>query len=302
MSVEVRNERFREVVGSGAELEQLGTGFEFTEGATWDPRDSCLIFSDMPGNLMRKWSADGGVEAFRQPSNMANGNFFDREGRLITCEHATSRVVRMEPDGSMTTLASHYGDKELNSPNDVIVRSDGSIFFTDPIYGRAEYYGLPRQQQLGVQGVYRIDADGCGPHLLVSDFDQPNGLSLAVDESKMYINDTPKGHIREFDVAPDGSLAGGGVWAEVTGEGDGATDGLTIDREGNLYTTGPRGIHVFGPDAICLGVIHVPEVAANFTWGGDDLRTLFVTASSSLYRTRVKVPGRQTFHFPGASR
>lgn len=293
MSVEIRDERFRDVVGDDAELERLGTGYEFTEGAVWDYRGKFLIFSDMPGNIMRKWSDEGGIETFRQPSNMANGNFFDREGRLITCEHATSRVVRMEHDGSMTTLASHYGDKELNSPNDVVVRSDGTIFFTDPIFGRVEYYGLPREQQLDVQGVYRIDPNGRGLHLLVSDFSQPNGLSLSVDESKMYINDTPNGHIREFDVAPDGSLSGGDVWAEVTGDGDGVTDGLTVDSGGNLFTSGPGGIHVFGPDATRLGVIHVPEVAANFTWGHDDLRTLFITGSTSLYRTRVMVPGRQ---------
>ena len=293
MSVEIRDERFREVVGDDAEMERLGTGYEFAEGAVWDYRGKYLIFSDMPGNIMRKWSAEGGIETFRQPSNMANGNFFDREGRLITCEHATSRVVRMEHDGSMTTLASHYGDKELNSPNDLVVRSDGTIFFTDPIFGRVEYYGLPREQQLDVQGVYRIDPNGRGPHLLVSDFSQPNGLSLSVDESKMYINDTPNGHIREFDVAPDGSLSGGDVWAEVTGDGDGVTDGLTVDSGGNLYTSGPGGIHVFWPDATSVGVIHVPEVVANFTWGDDDLRTLFITGSTSLYRTRVKVPGRQ---------
>jgi gluconolactonase len=292
MSVEIRDERFRDVVGDDADVERLATGFEFTEGAMWDPRGKFLIFSDMPGNIMRKWSADNGVETFRQPSNKANGNFWDREGRLITCEHATSKLVRMEHDGSMTTLASHYGDKELNSPNDVVVRSDGTIFFTDPIFGRVEYFGVPREQQLDIQGVYRIDPDGSGPHLLVSDFSQPNGLSLSLDESQLYINDTPNFHIREFDVVADGSLSGGDVWADVTGDADGNTDGLTFDSAGNLFTTGPGGIHVFAPDATSLGIIHVPEKAANFTWGEDDLQTLYITASTSLYRTRLKVPGR----------
>ncbi|NQW18662.1 MAG: SMP-30/gluconolactonase/LRE family protein [Chloroflexi bacterium] len=292
MSVEIRDDRFRDVVGDSADVERLATGFKFTEGAMWDPRGKYLIFSDMPGNIMRKWSAENGIETFRQPSNMANGNFWDREGRLITCEHATSRVVRMEHDGSLTTLASHSGDLELNSPNDVVVRSDGTIFFTDPIFGRVEFYGLPREQQLDVQGVYRIEPDGTGPHLLVSDFSQPNGLSLSLDESKLYINDTPNAHIREFDVSSDGSLSGGAVWADVTGDADGNTDGLTFDSAGNLFTTGPGGIHVFASDGISLGVIHVPEGTANFTWGDDDLQTLYITASTSLYRTRVKVPGR----------
>lgn len=293
MSVEIRDERFRQVVGDDAPLEQLGTGFKFTEGAVWNPATEHLIFSDMPGNIMRAWTAEGGIAVFRQPSNMANGNYYDREGRLITCEHATSRVTRTERDGSITVLASHYQGKELNSPNDVVVKRDGAIYFSDPSFGRMEYFGVPRKQELSFQGVFRIDPQTGEVAAVASDFTQPNGLCFSLDESRLFINDTPKGHIRVFDVNADGSLSGGRVWAEVKGEGNGGPDGMKIDSESNVYCTGPGGIHIFAPDATDLGVIKIPEVAANFTWGGDDLRSLFITASTSLYRTRVKVPGHK---------
>lgn len=295
MSVEIRDERFRDVVGDDAPLEQLGTGFTFTEGPVWSPAGGYLIFSDMPGNIMRKWSPSGGIETFRQPSNMANGNFYDPQGRLVTCEHATSRVTRTEPDGDITVLASHFQGKELNSPNDVVAKSDGAVYFTDPSFGRNEFFGVPREQGLSVQGLYRIEPGTERLRLLVSDFVQPNGLSFSVDESQLFVNDTMRGHIRVFDVREDGGLANSGIWAEVTGEGDGVPDGLKVDSAGNVYCTGPGGIHVFAPDATPLGVIHVPDVTSNFTWGGDDLRSLFATASTSLYRTRVKVPGRRVF-------
>ena len=243
----------------------------------------------------RPWTADAGVEVFRQPSNMANGNAYDSQRRLITCEHATSRLVRAEPDGAMTVLASHFEGKELNSPNDVVVKSDGTIYFTDPIFGRVEYYGVPREQELGHQGVYRVNPDGSDLTLLVSDFSQPNGLTFSLDESQLFVNDTPNGHIRVFEVEANGNISNSRVWAEVTGEGEGVPDGLKKDSGGNVYTTGPGGIHVFAPDGASLGVMHVPEGLANFNWGGDDFRTLFATASTSLYRTRVITPGLPAF-------
>ena len=295
MNVEIRNERFRDVVGEDAHVEQLGTGFDFTEGPMWNHAENHLIFSDMPGNIMRKWTPDGGIQTFRQPSNMANGNFYDREGRLVTCEHATSRVTRTELDGSITVLASHYAGKELNSPNDVIVKSDGSVYFSDPSFGRVEYYGVPRNQELPFQGVYRLDTDSGDLTLLADDFDQPNGLCFSADESRLFVNDTMKGHIRLFDVAADGTVSNSRVWAEVTGDREGVCDGMKLDSRGHLYTTGPGGIHVFAPDASSLGIIYMPESAANFCWGEDDLRSLFITASTSLYRVRVMVPGTTVF-------
>ena len=245
----------------------------------------------MPGDHMRRWTAQTGITTFRRPSNKANGNAYDRSGRIVTCEHATSRVTRSEADGSITVLATHQDGKELNSPNDIVVKSDGSIYFTDPTYGRLEYYGVPRDAELDFQGVYRIDAGSGRLTLLADDFAQPNGLCFTPDETRLYVNDTEAGHIRVFSVEGDGSLSGGGVWATVAGDGAGAPDGLKVDRDGNVYCCGPGGIHVFAPDATSLGVIKVPEVAANFCWGDADMQSIFITASTSLYRTRTKIPG-----------
>ena len=292
---EVRDPRFREVVGDDAPMERIGAGFAFTEGPVWRPRERHLIFSDMPDDHMRSWSAAGGVTTFRRPSNKANGNAYDPAGRLVTCEHATSRVTRTEPDGALTVLAARFEGRELNSPNDVAVKRDGAVYFTDPNYGRREYFGVPREQELDFQGVYRIAPGGGALSLLADDFAQPNGLCFDGAEARLFVNDTERGHIRVFDVEADGGVRGGGVWAETTGEAAGVPDGMKTDSEDNVYCTGPGGIHVFAPDAACLGVIPVPEGAANFTWGDEDLRSLFITASTSLYRTRVRVPGRPAF-------
>ena len=292
MSIEIRDERLRDVVVPEVTFETLADGFLFTEGPLWDPRNRRLLFSDIPGNLIAQWRHAGGASVFRSPSNMSNGLAWDRDGRLLCCEHATSRLTRTEADGAVTVLASTYQGKELNSPNDVVVRSDGGIYFTDPTYGRMEYYGVPRTPQLGFRGVYRAEPDGGGVTLLVSDFGQPNGLCFSRDESRLFVNDTDRMHIRVFDVLADGMLGKGRIWAELSGEGAGAPDGMKIDSAENLYCCGPGGIHVFDSTAACLGVIRVPHAAANFTWGDDDLRSLFITATSMLYRIRVRVPGR----------
>ena len=295
MNVEIRDERFRDVVGDDAPVEELATGFDFTEGAMWNHAGAYLVFSDMPGNIMRKWTAARGIEVFRQPSNMANGNYYDLQGRLITCEHSTSRVTRTEHDGSITILATQYDGKQLNSPNDVIVKSDGSIYFSDPTFGRMAYYGVERKPDLAFRGVYRLSPRSGELTLLVEDFDQPNGLTFSLDERHLFINDTMRAHIRVFDVDDDGTIWNGRVWADVTGDRDGLADGMKIDSGGNLYCTGPGGVQVFASDASCLGTIYVPQGVTNFTWGDSDLRTLFITAGSSLYRTRVEVPGRILF-------
>lgn len=292
MSVEIRDTRFESVVGKTVQFEKLGTGFLFTEGPLWHAQGTYLLFSDMPGDHLRRWSAKDGVTTFRKPSNKSNGLAWDRRGRLLACEHATSSVTRTEVDGSITVLAGHYEGKELNSPNDIICKSDGAIYFSDPTYGRMEYYGVPRPCQLAFQGVYRLDTERKTLILLADDFGQPNGLCFSLDEKRLFINDTDRQHIRVFGVHADGTLDQGRVWAETTGSGQGAPDGMKIDSGGNLYCCGPGGIHVFDPDATCLGVIQVPEGVANFTWGDDGLRSLFITASTSLYRIKVRVPGR----------
>jgi len=292
MSVEIRDPRFKSVVGDSVSFERIANGFLFTEGPLWHPGEQSLLFSDMPGDHMRKWTEGTGVTTFRKPCAQSNGLTWDREGRVIVCEHATSCLTRIEPDGRVTVLASHHDGKELNSPNDVVVKSDGGIYFTDPIYGRKEYYGNPRPLQLDFRGVYRAEPDGRKLTLLADDFGQPNGLCFSLDEQRLFVNDTERKHIRVFDIAADGTLRNGKVWAETVGEGGGAPDGMKIDIEGNVYCCGPGGIHVFAPDAVCLGVIRMPEQTANFCFGDGDFRSLYVTASSSVYRIRVRIPGR----------
>jgi gluconolactonase len=213
----------------------------------------------------------------------------------VSCEHGTSRVVREERDGTLTVLASHWQGKELNSPNDIVVKSDGAIYFSDPTFGRIrEDVGIPRPLTLDFRGVYRIDPGGA-LSVVVDDFEQPNGLCFSLDERRLFINDTPRKHIRVFDVQPDGGIANGRVFGKTTGEAPGAPDGMKLDSLGRLYCTGPGGIHVFDHDGRCLGVILTPERPTNMAWGDDDLRTLYITAQTSLYRARLETPGRLTY-------
>lgn len=276
-------------------FEQLGTGFLFTEGPVWHPTGRFLLWSDMPGDVIRRWSAAGGVTVFRQPCSKSNGLAWDRQGRLLACEHASSQVSRTEADGRVVAVATHYQGKQLNSPNDLVCRSDGGVYFTDPPYGRAKFYGVERPQELAFQGVYRVGADAKSPELLVDDFDRPNGLCFSLDDSRLFVNDTARQHIRVFDVTRTGGLAGGRVWAETRGDKPGAPDGMKLDSAGAVYCCGPGGIHVFEPDGTLREVIEVPEYTANMAFGDDDYRSLFITASTSLYRIRVPVAGRPVF-------
>jgi gluconolactonase len=295
VNVSIRDPRFAEVVGPTVAFERIATGCLFTEGPLWHPRERYLLWSDMPGDHLRQWSAADGVRTHRKPCHMSNGLTWDREGRLLACEHASSQVTRTERDGRITPLATHFEGKQLNSPNDIVCAADGGIYFTDPPYGRAEFYGIKREQELSFQGVFRVGRDPESPVLLVDDFDRPNGLCFSLDGGRLFVNDTARQHIRVFDVRPDGTLSDGRVWAETVGDRPGAPDGMKIDSAGNVYCCGPGGIHVFTPDAVCLGVIHVPEHTANFAWGDADYRSLYITASTSVYRIRVRVPGLPAF-------
>jgi gluconolactonase len=291
LSVSIRDPRFAQVVGPSVEFERIATGCLFTEGPLWHPTGHYLLWSDMPGDHLRRWSAKDGVTTFRKPCNMSNGLTWDRQGRLLACEHASSQVTRTEADGRIAPVATHYQGKQLNSPNDIVCARDGGIYFSDPPYGRMKVYGVPREQELAFQGVYRAGGDAKTPTLLADDFDRPNGLCFSLDERRLFVNDTARKHIRVFEVGASGGLSNGRVWAETVGEGAGAPDGMKIDSAGNVYCCGPGGIHLFDPEAVCLGVIHVPEHTANFAWGDSDFRSLYITASTSVYRIRVKVPG-----------
>ena len=256
-----------------------------------------MIFSDILGNSLYRWSEEGGVETLRRNSYMANGNAYDRQGRVITCEHATSRLTRTDfaNGGELEVLASHFEGKELNSPNDVVVKSDGAIYFTDPTSGRSAGYGVPRQPELSFSGVYRLEPESGELTLLIDDFAKPNGLCFSQDESLLFVNDTERQHIRVFDMLADGRVGNGRLFANLIGDKPGVADGMKIDQDDNLYSCGPGGIHIFNQSGKFLGVVETPEFATNFVFGDDDLQTLYITASTSLYRLRVNVPGVATF-------
>ncbi|MGH6718456.1 MAG: SMP-30/gluconolactonase/LRE family protein [Alphaproteobacteria bacterium] len=279
--------RFAAVVGPAPEHETIGAGYAFTEGPVWHPRDGTLVFSDIPADRLHRWRPGRPVEVLREPSHMANGNTLDRAGRLLTCEHATSRVTRTEPDRRLTVIASHWAGKQLNSPNDIVVRGDGRVYFTDPTYGREAETGVARDPELAFQGVYRVDPDG-RLALVADDFGQPNGLAFTPDERRLYVNDTVAGTIRVFEVDADGHARGGAVWAVVP---EGGCDGMKVDRLGNVYCCGNAGIHVFAADATPLGVLGFDRFAANLCFGGDDARWLYVTLSDRVVRLRVATPG-----------
>jgi gluconolactonase len=279
------------IVQPGSLPEQILSGFEFLEGPAWHPATRMLVFSDIIGDTLYRWDENNGVSKLRAPSHMANGNAWDEEGRLLTCEHATSRVSRGDSSGRYEVLASHYQGRELNSPNDIVVKRDGSIYFTDPNSGRGSRFGVARPQELEFQGVFRIDPLTFDLTLLIDDFSKPNGLCLSLDESVLFINDTDKQHIRVFDVMRDGSIENGRIWAETGGKEPGVADGMKIDSGGNLYCCGSGGIHVFDAGGDRIGIIGTPEFATNFTWGGTNLTELYITATHSIYRLRTKVPG-----------
>lgn len=290
MALDVRDEQLLKLVDTEAAVEQLVTGCQFTEGPLWHATERFLLFSDIPANKMRRWDANSGMTIFRDPSGKSNGLTYDKGGHLIACEHANRRVSRTTADGQVFAIASHYEGKRLNSPNDVVVKSDGSIYFTDPPYGLSAAYGVESEKELDFQGVYRLSPNGDTLTLLVDDFDRPNGLCFSPDESILYINDTERMHVRAFDVKPDGTIANDRVFGEEEGD-TGKPDGMKVDVQGNVYLTGPDGIWVFAPDGTHLGIILVPERTANLAWGGDDWKSLFITASTSVYRVECNGAG-----------
>jgi gluconolactonase len=298
VSVRAESDQLHELIDANAEVEQIGTGFTFTEGPIWNPSGNFLLFSDMPGDTRRRWDEQTGVTEVAKPSNKGNGMTLDAQGRLIVCEHVTSSVVRMDPNGTGSgreVLATHYEGKELNSPNDVIVHSSGAIYFSDPTYGRVPGFGVEREQDLDFQGVYRLAPEGRDPELLVDDFVQPNGLCFSPDESLLYINDTDPSHIRVFDVADDGTISNSRLFAEGIGDAAKAeyVDGMKCDERGNVWVTGTNGIWVFSPGGEHLGIVEIPENAGNIHWGGPDWSWLFVPATTSVYRVKTKTRGRR---------
>ena len=297
---QIDDDRFRYLTVGSSRLDKLYDGCRWAEGPVWFNDIGCLLFSDIPNQRILRWSANGlqdqSVSVFRQPSNFANGHTRDGAGRLVSCEHGTRRVTRTEIDGSITVLADSFQGKRLNSPNDVVVHSDGSIWFTDPTYGiLSDYEGYRATPEQSAHGVYRIDPSGLMA-LVADDFGQPNGLVFSPDESKLYIADSafshdplaPR-HIRVFDVVA-GKLTNSRVFAHIDA---GLPDGIRMDQDGNVWSSAADGVHCFAPDGTRLGKILVPEAVANLTFGGPQRNRLFITATSSLYAIYVAATGVQ---------
>jgi gluconolactonase len=291
---------FHELVAGDATLERLADGFWFTEGPVWIPgrggEPGHLLFNDIPGQVRRRWDVDGRVTDVARPTNNANGMALDHEGRLLICEHASSRVIRLERDGATTVLASRYAGVELNSPNDVVVAADGSVWFTDPRYGRRAVHGIERPVALPFCGVYRIAEPVPGGRLeaVINDLGTPNGLCFSPDGRWLYVNDTEDMKVHRYRVTAQGGVADAEVFFDegVAFDADmGFPDGMKCDELGNIWVTGPGGIWVVDPTGVRLGVVETPAIVGNFCFGGPDGRWLLVCATDRLLRLRTRVRG-----------
>jgi gluconolactonase len=293
---------FADLIDPDAELTCLGTGYEFTEGPVWVPAEKALLFSDIPGDTRWRWTQQGGMEVDLRPTFKGNGMALDSDGNLLVCEQVSSCLVRFR-GGRRELVAFHHGGVYLNSPNDVITRgADGSIYFTDPDYGRwNDWIGCERSKDgstsvsgLGFRGLYRVPPGGGDLELLVGEdeFEEPNGLCFSPDERLLYVNDSSARNVKVFDVSADGSLGPSRVIAEGIGTGvprEGNVDGMECDELGNVWVTGPGGVWVLTPDGEHIGTVATPEVCGSLCWGGEDLRSLFLMTSTTVHVTRTKV-------------
>jgi gluconolactonase len=301
----VRNDpALDKLVSPGTKIEKLHGGFRFIEGPVWVNAGSYLLFSDLASNAIMKWSSDGNVSVFRKgifagsyPDGVqigSNGLTLDKQGRLIAAEHGNRRVSRMEKDGTISVLADRYEGKRLNSPNDLVCKSNGDIYFTDPPGLYRTYPEGPNapKRELDFAGVYRVTAPG-KVELATKEVPYPNGIAFSPDEKRLYVaSSRPEKFWMVFSVEANGSLSGGKKFFDATNiPGEGVPDGMKVDRMGNIYATGPAGIMIFTPDAKLLGTIELPEIPANLNWGDADGRTLYITARTSLYRIRMNVAG-----------
>jgi len=296
--IESLDPRFNACLIGHARIERLWSGARWLEGPAWFAAGRYLLMSDIPNNrILRYDDTDGSISVFRQPSNNSNGHTVDRQGRLLSCEHLGRRVTRTEHDGTVTVVADRYKGKRLNSPNDVVVKSDGSIWFTDPSYGILyDYEGGRAESEIGACNVYRVDGASGDVTIVADDFDKPNGLAFSPDEKFLYIADTgishnPKGpkHIRKFAVKADGkSLGSSSVFAECTA---GLFDGFRLDEAGRIWTSAGDGVHCYDPDGTLIGKLAIPELVANVCFGSAKLNRLFICGTTSLYSCFLAVRG-----------
>lgn len=293
---QILDERFRPCIRTSANIERLHGGCRWSEGPVYFPAQRTLLWSDIPNDRMLRYDeVSGQVGVFRQPANYSNGNTVDRQGRLVSCEHGERRVVRTEHDGAVTVLADRFQGKRFNSPNDVVVRSDDSIWFTDPTYGiDSDYEGNKADSEIGARHVYRIDPGTGKVGIVADDFIQPNGLAFSPDERRLYIADTGLGDgvMRVFEVGDDGRLSGGGEFARCK---TGRYDGFRVDSEGRIWTSAGEAIHCYQADGELIGRVVMPERVSNLVFGGHKRNRLFITATSSLYSLLVAVNGAKTF-------
>jgi gluconolactonase len=297
---EVLDERFEQLFVGTAQLDKLFTGCRWAEGPAYFPAGRYLVWSDIPNDrILRYDECNGETSIFRQPAGNTNGHTVDRQGRLVSCEHGGRRVSRTEFDGSVTTLADAYNGKRLNSPNDVVVKSDGSIWFTDPSYGiDSDYEGNKSPREQKANRVYRIDPKSGAIAVVADDFVQPNGIAFSPDESELYIVDTGATHkkngphhMRRFAVSGS-KLKDKGVFAECTA---GFFDGFRFDSDGRIWTSAFDGVHCYDPDGTLIGKVLVPEIVANCCFGGPKRNYLYICGTTSLYAVRLKVNGAKTF-------
>jgi gluconolactonase len=288
--LEVIDERFAAVHGDGR-VERFDVGCRWAEGPVYVPAGRYLLFSDIPNDRILRWDeTTGAVGVFRQPAGYPNGHTLDAVGRLVTCEHGNRRVTRTEHDGSITVIADQHEGRRLNSPNDVVVRSDGSIWFSDPAYGiDSDYEGHRAESEIGGCHVYRVDPAGGSCEIVADDFDRPNGLAFSLDESLLYVADTRANNVRVFDVGDD-SLSGGGVFATYE---EGSVDGLRLDETGRVWVAAGPAVLCYDPDGTLIGRLRLPETASNLVFGGPKRNRLFVTASTSVYSWMLTVNGAE---------
>ena len=269
---------------ASSDMEEVGSGFQFTEGPLWHP-DGFLLFSDIPANTIYSLRPGEQAVPWRSPSGNSNGLTFDRRGHLYACEHGNRRVTRTEEDGRIVAVASSFEGKRLNSPNDIVVRSDGSVYFTDPPYGVT-----PEEKELTFNGVFRLAPEG-ELEVLLDDMVRPNGLAFSPDESTLYIADTHTLEIRACDVASNGGLSSPRRFALMESDMEGGPDGMKVDVKGNLYCAGPGALWVYKPSGELVGTIVGPQRPANLAFGGSDRRTLFLTSHTSVYALHTTIPG-----------
>lgn len=286
---EVIDERFAACRGD-SRIERLYDGCRWAEGPVYVPAGRYVVWSDIPNDRMLRWDEmTGNVGPFREPAGYSNGNTLDAQGRLVTCEHGNRRVSRTEHDGSVSVIADRFDGKQLNSPNDLVVRSDGSIWFTDPAYGiDSDYEGHRATSEIGRCNVYRCDPATGSVSTVGDDFERPNGLAFSLDESHVYIADSLRNHIRVFSVDEHAVLGTGRLFAECSA---GHFDGIRLDDAGRVWAAVGDGVHCFDPDGTLIGKLHLPEAAANLTFGGPQRNRLFITATTSLYSIRTSVNG-----------